>query len=667
MTSTEGKDKLSVEALAEKNSINLEELVKKYDSESRFRSLEGWQNKAVSLVAILLSVYLFVANYFGNVPSTQLRSAALGLSTFLVFMLYPASAKAGKKKGAGPVDVLLAVLSAASILYLFVNYNAIATRGGFGTTTDQIVGAVAMVLLLEAGRRIVGKELSILAIVFMLYAYLGPYLPGFLMHRGYPITRLIDHMYISSEGIFGIPLGVAATYIFLFILFGSFLQETGLGEMFTNLAIALAGSSPGGPAKVAVVASGLLGMINGSAAANVVTTGTFTIPLMKSVGYKPFFAGAVEAVASTGGQIMPPVMGAAAFIMAEFLGVPYGKVMISAAIPAFLYYLAVFVMVHLEARRLGLEGLPKEKLPDAGKILRQRGHLLLPIVLLMYLLIKGYTPIFAANYSIFALIIVSFLRKETRLTRKAFLKALEGAARGSLSVTIACGVVGFVVGVISLTGLGLMAANYIVELAGGVLFFTLLLTMVASIILGMGLPTSACYIVTATVAVPALIKLGVTAMAAHMFAFYFGCLSAITPPVALAAYAGAGIAGANPAKVGWTATRLGIAGFLIPFIFVYSPVLLLEDAHVLQVIWALITASVGVVSLAGSVIGFLNGSLDRMQRVLLFAAALLLIDPGLITDAAGIVLLAGVYVWQRTKRAHLVGSAPNMPAHGAGE
>lgn len=644
-------DKFSVESMTEQNAINLDELVKKYDTESRFRSLAGWQEKVASAVAILLSAYLFIANYFGNVPSTQLRSAALGLSTFLVFMLYPASGKASKTKGAGPVDVLLALISSASILYLFVNYNAIATRGGFGTTTDQIVGAVAMILLLEAGRRIVGKELSIMAIVFMLYAYLGPHLPSFLAHRGYPITRLIDHMYISSEGIFGIPLGVAATYIFLFILFGSFLQETGLGEMFTNLAIALAGGSPGGPAKVAVVASGLLGMINGSAAANVVTTGTFTIPLMKSVGYKPHFAGAVEAVASTGGQIMPPVMGAAAFIMAEFLNIPYGKVMLAAAIPAFLYYLAVFVMVHLEARRLGLQGLPRDRLPDVWKILRERGHLLVPIVLLMYMLIRGYTPIYAANYSIFALIAVSFLRRETRITWKGFLKALEGAARGSLSVTIACGVVGFVVGVISLTGLGLMAANYIITLAGGVLFFTLVLTMVASIILGMGLPTSACYIVTATVAVPALVKMGVAPIAAHLFALYFGCLSAITPPVALAAYAGAGIAGANPSKVGWTATRLGIAGFLIPFIFVYSPVLLLENATVLQVLWSVLTASVGVVSLGASVIGFMYDNLNKMQRLILFATALLLIDPGLLTDSVGIGLLLVIYLWQRRKKA----------------
>ncbi|HHV57859.1 MAG TPA: TRAP transporter permease [Firmicutes bacterium] len=644
-------DKFSVESMTEQNAINLDELVKKYDTESRFRSLAGWQEKVVSAVAILLSAYLFIANYFGNVPSTQLRSAALGLSTFLVFMLYPASGKASKTKGAGPVDVLLALISSASILYLFVNYNAIATRGGFGTTTDQVVGAVAMILLLEAGRRIVGKELSIMAIVFMLYAYLGPHLPSFLAHRGYPITRLIDHMYISSEGIFGIPLGVAATYIFLFILFGSFLQETGLGEMFTNLAIALAGGSPGGPAKVAVVASGLLGMINGSAAANVVTTGTFTIPLMKSVGYKPHFAGAVEAVASTGGQIMPPVMGAAAFIMAEFLNIPYGKVMLAAAIPAFLYYLAVFVMVHLEARRLGLQGLPRDRLPNVWKILRERGHLLVPIVLLMYMLIRGYTPIYAANYSIFALIAVSFLRRETRITWKGFLKALEGAARGSLSVTIACGVVGFVVGVISLTGLGLMAANYIITLAGGVLFFTLVLTMVASIILGMGLPTSACYIVTATVAVPALVKMGVAPIAAHLFALYFGCLSAITPPVALAAYAGAGIAGANPSKVGWTATRLGIAGFLIPFIFVYSPVLLLENATVLQVLWSVLTASVGVVSLGASVIGFMYDNLNKIQRLILFATALLLIDPGLLTDSVGIGLLLVIYLWQRRKKA----------------
>ncbi|NLY50501.1 MAG: TRAP transporter permease [Firmicutes bacterium] len=640
--------------MTEKHGIDLDELVKKYDTESRFRTLSGWQAKITSAVAILLTLYVFYANYTGTVPSAQLRSFVLGLSCFIVFMMYPAGRKGLKSNSAGPVDLALAFASVLSILYVFVNYNTIAMRGGYGTTTDQIIGAIAMLLLLEAGRRIVGKELSILALVFMAYAYFGRSLPGFLAHRGYTITRLIDHMYISSEGIFGVPLGVAATYIYLFILFGSFLQETGLGQMFTNMAIALAGGSPGGPAKVAIVASGFLGMINGSAAANVVTTGTFTIPLMKSVGYKSHFAGAVEAVASTGGQIMPPVMGAAAFIMAEYLGMPYGKVMIAAAIPAFLYYLAVFIMVHLEARRLGLQGLSKENLPKLWEILKERGHMLLPIVLLMYLLIAGYTPIFAANYSIFGLIAVSFLRKETRMTWKSFVKALEGAAKSSLSVTIACGVVGFVVGVISLTGLGLMAANYIIELAGGILFFTLLFTMVASIILGMGLPTSACYIVTATVAVPALIKMGVDPVAAHMFAFYFGCLSAITPPVALAAYAGAGIAGANPATVGWTATRLGIAGFLIPFFFVYSPVLLLQDATFLEALWSVVTASIGVTCLAAAVIGFLYRPLDKFSRAILFGTALLLIHPGLVTDSIGFGVLALVYLLQRSKGEYTV-------------
>jgi len=390
-------------------------------------------------------------------------------------------------------------------------------------------------------------------------------------------------------------------------------------------------------------------MINGSAAANVVTTGTFTIPLMKSVGYKAHFAGAVEAAASTGGQILPPVMGAAAFVMAEFLGIPYIKVAAAAAIPGVLYFFSVWMMVHLEALKQGLKGIPRNRLPKVWTVLKEGGHLLIPVALLIYLLIARYTPIYAAFQSIIAAIVVSAFRKSTRLNLSKALKALENGARGILTVAIACAAVGFVVGVFSLTGLGLRLADVIVMLSHDSLILTLVLSMVACIILGMGMPTTAAYIITATVAVPALDAFKVPPIAGHLFALYFASLSAVTPPVALAAYAGAGLAGANPSKVGWTAVRLALAGFIIPFMFIFSPPLILMESSVMWTIWGVITASIGIVSLGCSLEGFMFGRTIWIERILLFVAALLLIKSGLSTDIPGLVILFGVALHQWTR------------------
>ena len=639
--------------------VDAEEILRKFDSEARVRNLQGFVSKIVTATAVIMSLFHLYMAGIGTMPSNQQRMIHLGLSMVIIFLSY-SFGKKSNQKSASVMDFILAIASLAVNMYIFMNIDGISARAGLVSQMDIVMGAITIVLVLEAARRCVGYELSALAVIFMAYAYLGPYLPGPLMHRGYSFQRLVDHMYISAEGIYGIALGVSSTYIFLFILFGAFLGETGLSKFFTNVSMALAGDKPGGPAKVAIIASGLLGMINGSAAANVVTTGAFTIPLMKSIGYRAHFAGAVEAVASTGGQIMPPVMGAAAFIMAEFLGISYKQVCITALIPSILYYLALWANVHLEAMKLGLKGVCKEQLPNAGQEFKDNGHLLIPIVLLVYLLFADYTPSFACFYSIIALVVCSFFRKHTRMNLFSLVKSLDMGARGAVGVAIACAVVGLIVGVVSITGLGLQLANMILVLADGKLVPTLVLTMVACMILGMGMPTSAAYIVAGTVAAPAMMKLGVNPVLAHMFVLYFAVLSAITPPVALAAYAGAGIAGADPAKVGWTAVRLGLAGFIVPFMFVFSPGLAFQSDSYLLIFRNFVTATVGIICLAGALQGYLITYAHMFVRMVLFASALLLIDGGWVTDVIGLGLLAVTIVWQKSRAKQSTASSADM-------
>jgi TRAP transporter 4TM/12TM fusion protein len=476
-------------------------------------------------------------------------------------------------------------------------------------------------------------------------------------------------MYLGTEGIFGTPLEVSSTFVFMFILFGSVLEKTGMGRFIIDLSLALAGWSTGGPAKVAVVASGLMGTISGSSVANVCTTGMFTIPLMKSVGYKPFFAGAVEAVASTGGQIMPPVMGSGAFIMAQMLGVGYLEVALAAVVPALLYYFAVIVQVHFEANRLGLKGLSRNQLPRLGKLLSEKGFLLIPLVAIIYLLIAGYTPLMAAfggimvslglSWAYFALMwaLASWKRSprfirlkeaalESLLSPRRIMEAFDAGARSSLSVACACACVGIVVGTGTLTGLASRIAGSIVALAGGKLILTLFFTMCASILLGTGLPTTANFIVTSTMAAPALFELGVPKLAAYMFVFYFGIAADLTPPVALAAYAGAGIAKDDPMKTGVTAFKLALAGFLVPYIYVYSPILLFVDASPLPMIQAVITALIGVFLLSMSTIGHFKTRLSWPLRIVALIGAVGLLHPGTMTDLLGIGVLALIYIIQ---------------------
>ena len=565
----------------EQTKLNLEELMRKYDTESRFRILSGWQGKLVALIAVAMSCFHFYTSGFGLLLAQKQGAVHLAFTLALVFLLYPASSKQSKTSGIPFYDFILGAIGVASALYLVVFFNELVTRAGLPTQTDLIMGFLLIATLLEATRRISNPVLPCLAIIALLYCYFGRSMPDMLAHRGFNVARIVNHMYLGTEGIFGTPLEVSSTFVFMFILFGAVLEKTGLGKFIIDLSLALAGWSTGGPAKVAVVSSGLMGTVSGSSVANVCTTGMFTIPLMKSVGYEPYFAGAVEAVASTGGQIMPPVMGAAAFIMAQILGVPYIEVAIAAVVPALLYYFAVMVQVHFEASRLGLRGIPWKQLPPLGPLLKTKGFLLIPLVAIIYFLLAGYTPLKAAFNGILVSFVLSWLNKETRLTPAKLYDAFQSGARSAIGVACACATVGMVVGMGTLTGLALKIAGAIVAMAevspdgslaalGASLFslapgaevtaetaalaltkiFTLFFTMIASLILGMGLPTTANFIVTSTMAAPALFLLGVPPMAAYMFVFYFGIAADLTPPVALAAYAGAGIAGSDPMKTG---------------------------------------------------------------------------------------------------------------------
>ena len=644
-------------AMEESARIDLDDLMRKYDTESRFRILAGWQGKMVALLAVAMSCFHFYTSGFGLLLAQMQGAVHLAFTLALVFLLYPATSKQSKTSGIPFYDFILAGLGVASALYLVFFFNDLVTRAGLPTTADLVMGFILIATLLEATRRISNPVLPCLAVAALLYCYFGRYLPEMLAHRGFSIPRIINHMYLGTEGIFGTPLEVSSTFVYMFILFGAVLEKTGLGRFIIDLSMALAGWSTGGPAKVAVVSSGLMGTVSGSSVANVCTTGMFTIPLIKSVGYQPYFAGAVEAVASTGGQIMPPVMGAGAFIMAQFLGVPYIEVAIAAVVPALLYYFAVMVQVHFEACRLGLKGIPWAQLPPIWPLLRSKGFLLIPLIAIIYFLLAGYTPLMAAFNGILVSFVLSWLNKETRLTPARIFEAFQSGARGAIGVACACATVGMVVGMGTLTGLALRIAGAIVSAAGGSKILTLVFTMCASILLGTGLPTTANFIVTSTMAAPALFQLGVPPMAAYMFVFYFGIAADLTPPVALAAYAGAGIAGADPMKTGCTAFKLALAGFLVPYIYVYNPMLLFIDVVPLEMVQAICTALIGVFLLAMFTIGFFKAPMAWYMRILAFAGALGLMIPGTLSDLCGLAILALIYFVQKTKEKKLSANA----------
>lgn len=655
--------------------VDIEE-IKSLDQESNFRKLKGKFGMFITIIAITMSCFQLYTSGFGLLNARYQRTVHLAFAMVLIFLLFPATKKSTRDRFTW-LDGLLATLGIVVNAYIIFNFEALAYRAGKYNNMDVFMAILAIILVLEAGRRVIGNDLPILGMIFLVYAYFGPYLPGVLAHRGYSIKTISTYMYLTLEGIYSTPLAVAATYVFLFVLFGVLAEVTGLGELFIDIAVAIAGKSKGGPAKVAVISSGLMGSINGSSIANTVTTGAFTIPLMKRSGYKAQFAGAVEAAASTGGQIMPPVMGAAAFIMSEFLGIPYLMILTAAIIPAILYYIAVGTMVHLEASKNELKGL--ERVPVLVDILKTRGYLLIPMAVIIWRLIGGYTPLSAGFYGVISSIVIHVIRliitnrdkmpmmDSFMLAVKDFKYAFEHGAKSALGVTASCAAVGFIVGTSTLTGLGLTFAGMTINLAQSIvdffssigltflatdnvlLFFTLFFTMIACTILGSGIPTTATYIILAMIASPALTKLGVPALAAHMFVLYFGVVADLTPPVALAAYAGAGIAGSNPFKTGFTAVKLAIAGFVVPFVFVYNPVLLLQDVNFLDGIVVIITAVIGIVALGAGMIGYLKTNANVFERIVLFVAAIMLLVSGLQSDLIGLALLALVYGYQYFK------------------
>ncbi len=548
-----------------------------------------------------------------------------------------ASSRTAPWKGA--LGWVLAGLTVAVCAYLVVEHAELVGRSGSPTTLDLAFGYAAILLVLELARRTTGWGLVTVCVLALAYAVTGPWLPGFLAHRGYGPSRLVEHLYLSTEGIWGVPLGVSADFVYLFVLFGAVLERAGGGALLIALADRVAGQTRGGPAKTAAVASALMGSLSGSAVANVVTTGTFTIPLMKRAGFQPFFAAAIEAAASTGGQLMPPVMGAGAFILATWTNIPYGRVATAAIIPALLYYVALLAAIHFRAGKMGIEGTTER----AHEPVANRLHLLLPVLMIVAFLAMGRSPMRAAFWGVIASLALAYAAKATRPSLVDLKAIVEGAGRGAVQVAAACAAAGIVVGVASLTGIGLRMSELIVTLSHGSLIIALILTALGSMVLGMGLPTTAAYVVLAALGAPALVQLGVPLLAAHLFIFYFGCISNVTPPVSLAAFAAAGIAGAPPVRTALAAAVLAMAGFLVPFMFIYGPPLLLEGS-VVEIAWVTITATAGVTALASAAMGYGRRDLAGWERIVLGAGALCLVFPGLLTDGAGLVALAAIFL-----------------------
>ncbi|WP_413500039.1 TRAP transporter permease [Psychrobacter maritimus] len=632
-------------------------ILEKYDRESITRHItQGPVKYIIAAICILYSLFhLYIT--FNPMPSLLQRSVHVGVGFALIFLIFPASKKSSRKRVAW-YDWIWFLLSLSGMTYLIYEYQDIVTsRGGMANSVDVIFSIITVICVLEGSRRITGWILPILASIFLLYPFVShlDFMPDRLLTRPYDMGDIFGQLFLKTEGLYSVAIGASVTFIFLFILFGAFLARSGMGQLFNDLALALAGDKKGGPAKVAVISSGFMGSINGSALSNVVSTGAFTIPLMKKVGYHKDFAGAVEASASVGGQILPPIMGASAFIMAETTGLPYSTIALAALLPAILYYLGVIAQVHFRAGRRDLKGMAKESLPQVKEVLKARGHMLLPIVFLIYLLIQNVPVGYAAAYTIGFTVVISMLRKETRMGFKDILGALEDGARQSLAVMAACAVVGIIIGVVSLTSFGTVMTSSIVTLGAGSLLLTLILTMLASMVLGMGLPSIPAYIITATMAAPALAGFDVPILAAHMFVFYFGVFANITPPVCLAAFAGAGISGGDPMKTGYLSLKLALAGFIVPFMFIYNPAMLMIDPTglavtakefplppVMDIVIAVVTSVVGVIGLSAALEGYFKGSMNSITRIILAIGALLLIYPGLITGLIGGVIILGI-------------------------
>lgn len=645
------EEKTMKKKLSEDEVENVEELLAKYDKGSRFRTLSGNQEKIMAVLLFCFTLFQLYYSIRGGIDAMIARSIHLAFGLSAVFLLYPTSSKMSRKK-MHPLDVFLGILVAACCLYIVVFYKDIVMRQGLINQTDMIIGGIAIILVLEAARRVIGLPMVIISLGFIIYALMGRSIPGSLGHRGVSIEGLVQHLFYTTEGILGLPIQVSSTFIFMFLLFGAYLEKTGMGEFFIQLANSVSGSTPGGPAKVAVISSACMGTLSGSSVANVVGTGSFTIPMMKKLGYKPEFAGAVEATASTGGQLMPPIMGAAAFLLAEITGAPYSKVILCATIPAILYYMGVFVGVHFEAKKLGLKGIPKDEIPSLGKVLRNRGQLVIPIFVVIALLTSGWSPIYAALGAVASTILCAAIRKETRLSGHDILVGMVQGAKNALTVIAACACAGIITGVVTKTGIGLKMGSVLVGIANGNLLLTLFFTMITSLILGIGVPTTANYVITSTIAAPAILMIKdasgaqlVPILAAHLFVFYFGIIADVTPPVCLAAVAASGVAKSEPMKTGLQATRLAIGAFLIPYMFVISPELILINPTI-SIIPKLITAVLGISCVAIGLTGYFKSNLNLIERIALFAAGILFLNTSFSTDLMAFAIIAVIYFLQ---------------------
>ncbi|MBE5815466.1 MAG: TRAP transporter permease [Clostridiales bacterium] len=647
--------------------------MEKYDRESVTRHLTGPAKWLVFILSLLFAAVQLYSAFTGRIAATQLRPLHLGFVMMLVFLIYPISKKA--RRDTLPIyDIFLAALAMGVCLYIALQHVELANRINKNTVLDLWVGGILIVLLFECCRRVVGLPIMVVAGVFILYAYFGKYMPGGLQHRGFKVKRIITQLVYTTEGIMGTPLGASATFIYLFVLFGAFLERTEVGNFFIDFANAIAGHKRGGPAKVAVLASALEGTVSGSSVANTVGSGSFTIPMMKKLGYRKEFAAAVEATASTGGQIMPPVMGAAAFLMAESVGVPYMEVVKAALIPAILYFVGIYIIIEFEARKYGLVGMDKKDLPPFIPLIKKSGYLILPLIVIVCFLSMGYTPVFAALVGIATCVICDIIRHliigitgaiEARRERKEKVSAakiagdvavqtgidivasLDKGSRSVLGVAVACGMAGIIVGMITLTGIGLTLGNSLTALAGGNQYLTLIFTMLASIILGMGVPTTANYLITSTIMAGTVMKVvGCDILAAHLFVFYFGIIADITPPVALAAMAGSAIAKSDPFKTGLNAVKLAIAAFIVPYIFVFNNKMLFIGAQWYDILQIGITSVFGMLGIAAALEGYFTRHAHLLQRLLFLAGGLLLIEPGLMTDILGVIIIIIPILWQ---------------------
>ena len=623
------------------------------------RTYTGKTKIMITVLMVLWVAFQLWFSTFGIISSVNLRAFHSLFLLLFTFLLYP-SRRGQQEELTRPhvMDIILIAIVFLAFGYLIIKYTEIARAGGRIDTFQMIIAIIGILIVFEAGRR-ASRNLTILALVFLAYNFFGRFIPGYLGHNGFTLKRILITQFWGTQGILGTGAGVFASYIFLFVVFGAFLKHSGFSRFINDLSLSLVGRSPGGPAKVAVIASALLGMVNGSAVANVATTGTITIPLMKRTGYKNEFSAAVEATASTGGQFCPPIMGAAGFIMAEFLGVNYTTVIAAALVPAVLYYLGLIMSVHFEAKRLGLSGIPKEDIPSAREVLKNGWHLLIPLVVLIFVMLIGRSPMFAATLAIPVTVASSWLKKDTRMTWDRIVAACVEGARGAITVGISCLLIGVIIGTVTLTSLGLNLGYMILNgFSGTNLYLVGLLVMIISVILGMGVPGVAAYVIVQAVAVPILLKVGAVPLAAHMFCLIYACLSNITPPVAISCYVAAGIAEADQTKTGLIAVRLALTGFIIPLFFLANPVLLplANDYSATATILAVVTAGIGTVMLAGGLEGWFLTKQHWTERILFILSAILLLYPGTTTDIIGLcscIILIAVQL-SRNKRKNAV-------------